>query len=87
MGASVSNIILLLSKEFGKLIIIAMIIAIPISWYFMDGWLQEFHFRINLGPGIFIIAVAITLVIAWVTMSWQSIRAAIANPVDSLRDE
>jgi len=87
LGASVSNIILLLSKEFGKLIIIAMIIAIPISWYFMDSWLQEFHFRINLGPGIFIIAVAITLVIAWVTMSWQSIRAAIANPVDSLRDE
>jgi len=87
MGASVSSIILLLSKEFGKLIIIAMIIGGLISWIIMDGWLQEFHFRINLGPDIFILAGVITLVIAWVTMSWQSVRAAIANPVDSLRDE
>lgn len=87
MGASIPSIIMLLSKEFGKLIVLAFIIAIPLSWYFMDGWLQDFYYRINLGPGVFIIAGLITLAIAWVTMSWQSIRAAVANPVDSLRNE
>ena len=87
MGASVASIVILLSKEFGKLILIALVFAIPVSWYFMNGWLQDFHFRVNLGPGVFIIAGAITLLIAWVTMSWQSIKVAIANPVDSLRNE
>ncbi len=87
MGASVSSIVALLSKEFGKLILIALVFAIPISWYFMNGWLQDFHFRINIGPGVFLTAAGITLLIAWLTMSWQSIRAAIANPVDSLKDE
>ncbi|MCH7514891.1 MAG: ABC transporter permease [Bacteroidetes bacterium] len=87
MGASVASIVFLLSKEFGKLILIALAFAIPVSWYFMNGWLQDFHFRITIGPGVFLIAAGITLLIAWVTMSWQSIKAAIANPVDSLKDE
>ncbi len=87
MGASVASIVFLLSKEFGKLILIALAFAIPVSWYFMDGWLQDFHFRITIGPGVFLTAAGITLLIAWVTMSWQSIKAAIANPVDSLKDE
>lgn len=87
MGASVSSIIMLLSKEFGKLILIAFVVAIPLSWVFMNNWLQDFYFRINLGPGVFIIAGLITLLIAWVTMSWQSVRAAVANPIDSLRNE
>jgi len=58
-----------------------------VSWYFMNGWLQDFHFRINIGPDVFLTAAGITLLIAWVTMSWQSIKAAVANPVDSLKDE
>ena len=87
MGASVSSIVMLLSKEFGKLILVAILVAMPFSYYFMDSWLQDYQFRINLGPGIFITAALITLVIAWLTMSWQSIKAATANPVDSLRDE
>ena len=87
MGASISSIIVLLSKEFGKLILIALIFAFPLSWIIMNGWLRDFHFRINIGPEVFLIAGGITLFIAWVTMSWQSIRAAVANPVDSLRNE
>jgi len=87
MGASIPSIIVLLSKEFGKLILISFAIAVPISWYFMEGWLQDFYYRIDIGPGVFVLAGAITLLIAWITMSWQSIRAAVANPVDSLRSE
>ena len=87
LGASVSSILVLLSKEFGKLILVALLFAIPISWYFMDSWLQDFYYRINLGPGIFLFAGVITLVIAWLTMSWQSVKAATGNPIDALKDE
>lgn len=87
LGASVSSILMLLSMEFGKLILIALVFAIPISWYFMDSWLQDFYYRINLGPGIFLYAGIITFVIAWLSMSWQSVKAAMGNPIDALKDE
>ncbi len=87
LGASVSSILMLLSKEFGKLILIALLFAIPISWYFMDSWLQDFYYRITLGPGIFLFAGIITLIIAWLTISWQSVKAAMGNPIDALKDE
>ena len=87
MGASVSGIVLLLSKEFGKLVLIAMVIAIPVAYYGMSEWLQDYQFRIKLTPWIFILAGLITFMVAWLTMSYQSIKAATTSPAKSLRDE
>jgi len=87
LGASVSSIFLLLSKEFLKLLGVAILIAWPIAWYIMDKWLQEFVYRIKLDWGIFVLAGALALVIALLTVSYQAVKAARANPVDSLRYE
>ncbi len=87
LGASVSNILLLLSKESIRLIIIAFIIAIPVSWYVMHLWLQDFAYRIHISWWIFLVAGALALMIALITISFQAIKAAIANPVKSLRTE
>jgi putative ABC transport system permease protein len=87
MGASVSNIINLLSKEFLKLVVISFIIATPIAWYFMDQWLRDFAYRTNISWWIFIIAGAMALLIAIFTISFQAIRAAVMNPVKTLRSE
>lgn len=87
LGASVTNVVILLSKDFTKLILIAFILAVPLAWYVMNNWLEGFAFRISLGIGVFIIAGAVSLAIAWLTVSYQSIRAAVANPVKSLRSE
>src|SRR5699024_3248021 len=87
MGATVTNIVVLLSKDFLKLVLIGFVIAVPIAFYFMNQWLQGFAYRIDLGVGIFLLAGGLALLIALATVSWQSIRAALANPVDSLRSE
>ena len=87
LGASASSIITLLSKDFLKLIIIANGIAIPVAYYFMNRWLQDFAFRINIGWWVFLLAAASALLIALATISFQAIKAAIANPVKSLRTE
>lgn len=87
LGATLSNIVLLLSKDFMKLVLIGFIIAVPISWYAMNRWLQDFAYRIEIGFGLFAIAGGAALLIALVTVSWQATRAAQANPVDSLRNE
>lgn len=87
MGASVTGIVMLLSKEFGKLIVIAFVIATPLSWYLMDNWLSGFHYRITINPIIFLIAGGASFSIAWLTMGYQSLKASIANPVKSLRNE
>jgi putative ABC transport system permease protein len=87
MGASVTSVVVLLSKDFTKLILIAFVIAVPVSWYVMDNWLQEFAYRITLGPDIFLLAGGAALLISWMTVSYQSIRAAVVNPVKSLRSE
>lgn len=87
LGASVSSIIALLSKDFLKLIIIASAIAIPVAYYFMNKWLQEFAYRINIGWWVFLLAGSSALLIALATISFQAIKAAIANPVKSLRTE
>jgi putative ABC transport system permease protein len=87
MGASISSIILLLSKEFAKWILIANIIAWPIAYFAMNRWMQNFAYRINIGLSAFILAGLITLVIALLTVSYQAIKAARANPVDALRYE
>lgn len=87
IGASVPNIVALLSKDFLKLVILGFVLAIPIAWYAMNQWLADFAYRIEIGPGIFVLAGTVSLVIAFLTVSWQSIKAALANPVDSLKSE
>ena len=87
LGAQISNITWLVSKEFLLLVFIANIIAWPIAYYFIDRWLQNFAYRINIGLGIFLVSGMIALVIALLTVSYQTIKAARANPVDSLRYE
>jgi ABC-type antimicrobial peptide transport system permease subunit len=87
LGASIMNIATLISKDFVKLVIIAIIIASPIAWYFMNKWLLGFDFRIHIGGWVFILAGTVAIFIALVTVSFQSIRAAIVNPVKSLRNE
>jgi putative ABC transport system permease protein len=87
LGASVSNIIVLLSKDFVKLVIIAFVIASPLAWYIMHNWLNDFAYRINLSAWIFIAAGLFALFIALATISFQAIKAAIANPAKSLRTE
>ncbi|HXL56688.1 MAG TPA: hypothetical protein VN958_10545, partial [Chitinophagaceae bacterium] len=86
-GASVSGIAGLLSKDFMKLVFIASIIAFPVAWWAMHNWLQNYQYRIEISWWIFIIAGATALLIALITISFQAIKAAIANPVKSLRTE
>ena len=85
LGASVGSVVMLLTKDFSKLILIAFVLSVPASWYVMDKWLNGFAYHIEMGPGIFLIAGAASLFIAWITVSYQSIKAAIVNPINSLR--
>jgi len=87
LGASVSNIVLLLSKDFLTLVVIAIVIASPIAWYAMNKWLQNFAYKITISWWIFAVAGLLALVIAFVTVSFQSIKAALTNPVKSLKSE
>ncbi len=87
LGASVPSIFQLLSKDFLKLVIIAMLVATPVAWLVMNHWLQDFAYRIHITWWIFALAGFIALIIALLTVSFQAIKAAIANPVDSLRTE
>lgn len=87
LGASVSGLVFLLTKEFGKWVIIANIIAWPVAYIAMNKWLQDFAYRINLGWDMFIAGAVLALLIALITISYQSIKAATANPIDSLRYE
>ncbi|UWX54668.1 ABC transporter permease [Maribacter litopenaei] len=87
LGASVSTITGLLSKDFLKLVMISIIIAIPVSWYFMSNWLNEFAFRISISWWVYILSGGLTLIIAFITVSFQAIKAARANPIKSLRTE
>ena len=87
LGASVGKIVFLFSKEFMFLIAIAFGLAAPIAYYIMHKWLQDFTFRIELGPGIFIAAILISVIIAWITVGYRAIKSALANPVKSLRME
>ena len=87
LGASTVTIVSLLSKDFVKLVIIAAVIAFPVAWYFMHSWLQGFAYRISIQWWVFIIAGIAALIIALATISFQAIKAALANPVKSLRTE
>ncbi|HEY5406483.1 MAG TPA: ABC transporter permease [Ginsengibacter sp.] len=87
LGASTGHLIYLLSKDFLLLVGIAFIVAVPVTWFVMKGWLNDFAYRINISWWIFLIAGFIALLIALLTVSFQAIKAAIANPVKSLRTE
>ena len=87
LGASVISIVELLSKDFLKLVFIAFLIASPVAYWIMNKWLQDYAYRINISKWVFIITGILALLIAFVTISFQSIKAAIANPVKSLRTE
>ena len=87
LGSSVGGIVMLLSKDFIKLILVAIVIAIPLCWWAMNNWLQGFAYRITIGPVIFIEAGTIALAIALATIAWQAIKAAVGNPIQSLRNE
>jgi putative ABC transport system permease protein len=87
LGASVGGVIVLLSKDFTKLVVIAFVLAVPIAWWMMTEWLRSFAYRMELGVESFLAAGLVALLIAWATVSYQSIRAAIVNPVKSLRRE
>ncbi|HTI10076.1 MAG TPA: ABC transporter permease [Puia sp.] len=87
LGASVAGITTLLAKDFIKLVLAAFVIASPIAWYAMDKWLQGFGYRINIGWEVFALSGGLAVLIAILTVSYQSIRAAVANPVKSLRSE
>jgi len=87
LGASVGHIVYLFSKEFTLLIIIAFAISAPVGYYFMHKWLQGYIYRITIGPGIFITAILASVFIAWLTVGYKATRAALANPVESLKSE
>ena len=87
LGASEQNILILLSKDFLKLVIVALVVAIPVAWFLMNLWLQDFAYRTNIAWWVFAVAGSTALVIAFVTISFQAIKAAVANPVKSLRTE
>jgi putative ABC transport system permease protein len=87
LGASVTQVSAMLSKEFVKLVLIACVIAFPLAWYAMDKWLQDFAYRIHINWYVFLIAALIALAVALITVSLQAVKAAIANPVRSLRNE
>lgn len=87
LGASVLNISFLVSKDFIKLVVIAILMAIPFTWYMMDRWLEGFEYRISLNWGVFVATGVVAVMIALLTVSYQSIKASVANPIDSLRTE
>jgi putative ABC transport system permease protein len=87
LGATVPNIVGLLSKDFLKLVLIGFILAVPATWFIMNQWLENFAYRTTIGVGIFVIAGVVSMLIALLTVSWQSFKAAAANPVNSLRSE
>ena len=88
LGASVASIVLLLSKEFTKLVVVAFVVAAPVAYFAMDQWwLQDFAYRIDISWPIFLLAGLSALLIAWLTVSYQSVKAALTNPVEALRYE
>jgi putative ABC transport system permease protein len=87
LGASIMGIVALISKDFLKLVLLALVIATPIAWYAMESWLKEFSYRIDVEWWVFVLVGAVSVLVAFVTVSFQSIKAALMNPVTSLRSE
>jgi hypothetical protein len=87
LGASVTQVWMLLSREFIVLVMLSCLIAGPVAFFFMHGWLQAYYYRISIGPGVFIASAAAAIVVTIITISVQAIKAALMNPVNSLRSE
>jgi putative ABC transport system permease protein len=87
LGASVLNLIALLSKSFVRLVLIASVLAFPIAWWAMNKWLEDFPYRVSISWWVFAVSGIAALVIALVTVSFQAIKAALTNPVKNLRTE
>ncbi len=87
LGASTMQIMILLNKRFSIIVLLAAVVAIPVSWSIMSSWLEGFAFGVDLSPLVFVLAAAIALVLSWAAVGSQSYLAATANPVDSIRDE
>jgi putative ABC transport system permease protein len=87
LGASISGVLWLFGKEYFRLIVVAFAIAAPLAWWGMNGWLKDFAYRITIGAGIFAVSLLATFVLMVLTVGFQSVRAALANPVRSLRSE
>ena len=87
LGASINSVVQLLTKDFLKLVGVAFLIAIPIAYYFMKRWLEDFTYRIDIEWWVFVLAGAFALVITLLTVGFQSLKSAVANPVKSLRTE
>ena len=87
LGASVGNIVYLFSREFTLLILLSFVVAAPVAWYLMSRWLADFEYRISIGAGIFLLAMAGSILIAWITVGYRAVRAALTNPVKSLKSE
>ena len=87
LGASVSQVWLLLTKEFMVLVIISCVIASPIAFYYLQDWLQQYDYRIAISPVVFVMVCIAVIIITIITISFQAIKAAIANPAKSLRSE
>ncbi len=87
LGASVQSILYLFSKEFTILITLAFVIAAPAAWYLMNNWLKDFAYKIDIGIGVFLVAIVASVLVAWITVGYKAMSAATANPVKSLRSE
>ncbi|TSJ41106.1 FtsX-like permease family protein [Mucilaginibacter corticis] len=87
LGASVAHIVYLFSREFTLLVMVAFAISAPIGWYLMNKWLESYTFRIKLGPGIFMLAIVLSVAIAWLTVGYKAVKAALVSPVKSLKSE
>jgi len=87
IGASVNQILQLIAKDFIKLIFVAMLLTAPLTWYFLKGWLDNFAYAIDFPWWTTIVSGVAVIILAFITISTQSIRAALSNPVDAIRDE
>lgn len=87
LGATMPHLVLLLSKEFTQLVLVAAVLAVPLAYVGMNRWLEDFAYRIDIGVGVFAVALGASLLIAWLSVSYQALKAARVNPVESLRYE
>jgi putative ABC transport system permease protein len=87
LGASIPGIMAMTTREFLKWILMANLIAWPIAYFVMSKWLQDFAYKVSIGPSVFVLSAGLALMVAVLTVSYHSLKAALANPVDSLRYE
>jgi putative ABC transport system permease protein len=87
LGATVQELVVLLSKGFIKLVLISLVVASPVAWYFMNKWLESFAYRIDISWWMFAVAAVLAVLLALLTVSFQTVKAALSNPVQNLRAE